>query len=212
MDDKLLILAEVVGKLKAQVKELSSTTAEVSKQEGPQGAQGPIGATGKQGPKGERGERGADGVDGKDGADGQDGTSVVDSYIAADNSLVLLLSDGNEIDAGPLPTTDKSAFVTLKQTIQELYPSAELVDISSTISLPLVPEIIKPSLVESDNIFLYDPLTGILTVPEDGSYTITIKFNAQPSSSNKNIYFYVETNINNDWAVSYTHLTLPTSP
>lgn len=102
MDDKLLILAEVVGKLKVQVKELSSTTAEVSKQEGPQGIQGPVGATGKQGPKGERGERGADGVDGKDGTDGQDGTSVVDAYIAADNSLVLKLSNGNEIDTGPI--------------------------------------------------------------------------------------------------------------
>ena len=100
MDDKLLILAEVVGKLKAQVKELSSTTAEVSKQEGPQGVQGPVGATGKQGPKGEQGERGADGVDGKDGTDGEQGVSVVDGYIAADNSLVLKLSNGNEIDTG----------------------------------------------------------------------------------------------------------------
>ena len=67
---------------------------------------GPVGATGTQGRDGENGKDGRDGqngsngVDGKDGIDGVDGVSVVDAYFAADNSLVLVLSNGEEIDAG----------------------------------------------------------------------------------------------------------------
>ena len=34
--------------------------------------------------------------------DGKDGVSVVNSYIAADGSLVLVLSNGTEIDAGDI--------------------------------------------------------------------------------------------------------------
>jgi len=66
---------------------------------------GPQGPEGKQGKDGKSivGPQGRDGKDGKDGVDGQtgsDGVSVVDAYFAADNSLVLVLSNGEEIDAG----------------------------------------------------------------------------------------------------------------
>ena len=93
----------------------------------------PVGPQGEQGEKGERGEQGLtgrDGVDGRDGRDGQDGkngrdgvagpkgdrgdpgalgkvgpqgVSVVDAEVAADDHLVLKLSDGKIIDAGELP-------------------------------------------------------------------------------------------------------------
>ena len=62
-----------------------------------------------KGDKGDKGDSGKDGVGiqgpaGKDGVgkDGKDGVSVANSYIAADGSLVLVLSDGTEIDAGDL--------------------------------------------------------------------------------------------------------------
>ena len=52
-----------------------------------------------------------DGVDGRDGKDavgknGKNGVSVVDAEIAADDHLVLKLSDGKIIDAGELPKAD----------------------------------------------------------------------------------------------------------
>ena len=106
--DKALLLASAVADVKKQVAELQSKANEIQKLEGPQGSKGD---KGDQGPKGERGDRGFDGVNGKDGRDGKDGidgedgkdgTSVVDAEVAADGSLVLKLSNGAEIDAGPI--------------------------------------------------------------------------------------------------------------
>lgn len=65
--------------------------------DGKDGKIGPKGLDGKQGPKGDPGK------DGKDGADGKNGVSVVDSEIAADDHLVLKLSNGKIIDVGELP-------------------------------------------------------------------------------------------------------------
>lgn len=106
--DKALLLAAAVADVKKQIAALQSTANEIQKLEGPSG---PKGDKGDQGPKGEQGDRGFDGKDGKDGRDGKDGidgedgkdgTSVVDAEVAADGSLVLKLSNGSEIDAGPI--------------------------------------------------------------------------------------------------------------
>lgn len=69
---------------------------------GDKGLQGEKGKDGKDGKDGLSGVSGKDGKAGKDGKDGKDGVSVVNSYIAADGSLVLVLSNGTEIDAGDL--------------------------------------------------------------------------------------------------------------
>lgn len=87
------------------------------------GPRGPVGPAGAQGPAGPQGPAGKDGRDGKDGvagpqgpqglpgpqgpvgkagADGQDGIGVESAYVAADGSLVFTLTDGTEIDVGPL--------------------------------------------------------------------------------------------------------------
>lgn len=67
---------------------------------GPKGADGKPGIDGKSitGPKGDKGDTGAVGKDGKQ------GVSVVDAEVAADDHLVLKLSNGKIIDAGELPT------------------------------------------------------------------------------------------------------------
>ena len=114
MDEKLLVLAEIVGKLRKQVKELSQNTEEVKKLEGPQGPKGDKGDPGNDGKPGKDGKDGLPGragKDGVDGKDGKDGVSVSDASIAADGSLVLTLSDGSEIDAGPILTDSKTAIV-----------------------------------------------------------------------------------------------------
>jgi hypothetical protein len=65
--------------------------------DGKQGIAGPIGPMGMVGPEGKPG------ADGKTGKAGKAGVSVVDAEIAADDHLVLKLSNGNIIDAGELP-------------------------------------------------------------------------------------------------------------
>lgn len=107
MDDteKLIKLATVVGRLKEQVNELSNKADTIVKREGPKGAKGDKGDkgdTGLPGKDGRDGTDGRDGRDGKDGVDGKDGLGVVDAEVTFDNSLVLKLSDGTEIDAGEI--------------------------------------------------------------------------------------------------------------
>jgi len=91
-------LKTIESKLEAKLVELNNTPAK-------QGIQGPAGKDGKAGRDGKDGRdgiNGKDGVDGKDGIDGQDGVSVVDAKIDFDGSLVIYLSNGNEIDCGQI--------------------------------------------------------------------------------------------------------------
>jgi len=69
---------------------------------GPQGKQGPSGPQGLQGPEGQQGPQGLEGPAGEAGAAGEDGVGVETAYIAADGSLVFTLTDGSEVDVGPL--------------------------------------------------------------------------------------------------------------
>jgi len=117
MNFKDITLADVSVEAKVETlgvvldKKLSEIDAQVStvtKLVGPQGPKGDKGDRGEQGVAGKAGidgKNGKDGLNGKDGVDGkdgQDGISVVDVNIAADNSLVVTLSNGDEIDAGSL--------------------------------------------------------------------------------------------------------------
>lgn len=105
-------------------------------QDGALGTRGPQGGRGQQGRPGGPGRPGSDGDDGAPGRDGADGrtptpaevraivedvieanppapgepgppgTSVVSASITHDGRLVLALSDGTTLDAGPLPTPE----------------------------------------------------------------------------------------------------------
>lgn len=98
-DDKALRLAKAVQQLKKQVSELSSKTETIIKLQGPKGDKGD---TGKQGLPGIQGARGRDGVDGKDGRDGVDGVGIASVEVTFDNSLLVRLTDGTELDAGEI--------------------------------------------------------------------------------------------------------------
>jgi len=77
------------------------------------------GRDGLQGPKGEQGDRGLDGapgiqgpqgIPGKEGPQGEQGIGVADARVDFDGSLIITLTNGNEINAGevlPLDTTEK---------------------------------------------------------------------------------------------------------
>lgn len=98
-DEKALKLAKAVKTLKSQVSELSSKAETITKLQGPKGDRG---EQGKQGLPGRPGARGRDGIDGKDGLDGVDGVGIASVEVTFDNSLVVRLTDGNEIDAGQI--------------------------------------------------------------------------------------------------------------
>jgi hypothetical protein len=95
-------LKTIESKLEAKLAELNNTPAK-------QGVQGPVGKDGKDGQNGTDGRDGVsgkDGLDGKDGVDGQNGVSVTDAKIDFDGSLVVFLSNGNEIDCGQILSPD----------------------------------------------------------------------------------------------------------
>jgi hypothetical protein len=82
---------------------LAEHVIEVEKLQGPQGIQGPKGDKGVDGKDGINGKDGKDGLNGKDGVDGKDGdkgVSVIEAKIDFDDSLILTLSDGKELNVG----------------------------------------------------------------------------------------------------------------
>lgn len=81
---------------------------------GKDGRDGKDGKDGRDGKDGKAGATGSTGPAGKAGTDGKAGVSVVDAEVAADDHLVLKLSNGKIIDAGELPagrSNDGSVFV-----------------------------------------------------------------------------------------------------
>lgn len=117
-EEKLLILAENIGKLKKQLQELTTQAETIKKLQGPQGPAGKDGKDGRDGVDGKDGRPGIDGKDGPPGADGKDGAdgvSVVDAKVDFDNSLVIKLSNGAEIDAGQLNVGQAGSSVSVIQ-------------------------------------------------------------------------------------------------
>lgn len=85
---------------------------------------------------------------------------------------------------------------------QEWHPSVILLDPSASITLPTTPTVFKPSTTNYNDGFIYDSATGILELTQSSSYAISIQFNAIPSASNKNLYFYVEEQtLNGSWTI-----------
>lgn len=112
--DKALVLADRLKKLKDQVDSLATKQTEIQTIKGDQG---PKGEQGDRGFDGASGGDGRDGKDGKGGADGKDGVSVVKAEIDFDGSLVLYLSNGDQIDCGEVtPEKSKEVFQTIKNS------------------------------------------------------------------------------------------------
>lgn len=134
-DTNLLILAREFKKLRTHVQEVLKMPVGpqgLQGEKGEQGVKGDTGAPGKDGKDGKdgvnglNGQDGRNGADGKDGKDGLDGIGVQNAYIDFDNSLVIVLTSGQEINAGFLSQETKDAVVaTFKQgaqTLNELLP------------------------------------------------------------------------------------------
>lgn len=134
-DTNLLILAREFKALRTRVQEVLKMPVGpqgLQGEKGEQGVKGETGAPGKNGKDGKdgvnglNGANGANGADGKDGKDGLDGVGVQNAYIDFDNSLVIVLSSGQEINAGFLSQeTQDAVMATFKQgaaTINDLLP------------------------------------------------------------------------------------------
>ena len=134
-DTNLLILAREFKALRNRVQEVLKMPVGpqgLQGDKGEQGVKGETGAPGKNGKDGKdgvnglNGTNGINGTDGVDGADGLDGVGVQNAYIDFDNSLVIVLTSGQEINAGFLSQETKdSVIATFKQgaqTINELLP------------------------------------------------------------------------------------------
>ena len=74
--------------------------------DGIDGRDGRNGRDGKDGKDGAAGRDGRDGIDGVNGIDGADGISIADIRLDFDNSLVITLSNGREINAGEILPPD----------------------------------------------------------------------------------------------------------
>lgn len=132
-DTNLLILAREFKALRTYVQEaikMSVSPQKLQGEKGEQGVKGDTGAPGKAGKDGKDGINGLNGVngkDGKDGEDGLDGVGIQNAYIDFDSSLVIVLTTGQEINAGFLSQEAKdTVMATFKQgasTLNELLPS-----------------------------------------------------------------------------------------
>ena len=85
-----------------RIASIQNTLSDISLTPGPQGPAGKDGKDGRDGVDGKDGKDGVDGRDGVDGADGADGVGVEDARIDFDGHLVLVLTDGNELDCGEI--------------------------------------------------------------------------------------------------------------
>ena len=94
-------------------------------QKGDKGDKGDKGLNGKDGRDGKDGKdglngTGKDGKNGKDGKDGKDGVSVTETYIDFDGHLTVKLSNGKEIDAGKIISSDSNqGYVLNKQVARQ---------------------------------------------------------------------------------------------
>lgn len=164
--DKALVLADRLKKLKDQVDSLATKQTEIQTIKGDQG---PKGDQGDRGFDGAPGLDGRDGKDGKDGADGKDGVSVVKAEIAFDGSLVLYLSNGDQIDCGEVtPEKSKEVFQTIKNS-----GGSSPIDIFTAVLPGLVPASGggTTNFLRADGTFAAPPATA------PASPTTSIQFN-----------------------------------
>jgi len=104
-----------------------------------------------------------------------------------------------EVEIGTVIFPDLHGKVLIQINKHEWHPSLELLHPAATTTLPTVPTVFKPSMVAYNNGFQYDSSTGEILIENSGSYGITIQFNAVPSASNKNVYFYAEEDTGSGW-------------
>jgi hypothetical protein len=122
VDKSVELVLESLRSVEAKMKEALAQEAQKLQKglDGRDGAKGDKGEKGAPGANGKDGRDGKDGKDGIDGKDGADGISVSDARVDFDGSLVIVLSDGREINAGEVigeGVQDRTALITQINTL-----------------------------------------------------------------------------------------------
>ena len=97
---KVSALAILLNKEWPQLVEKVETVKKLKGEQGERGLKGDKGDTGLSGKDGKDGRDGIDGTSGKNGQDGADGISIVDAKLDFDDTLIITLSNGKEINVG----------------------------------------------------------------------------------------------------------------
>jgi hypothetical protein len=125
-DSNLLILAKEFKKLRDETKKVLAIPVGPKGDKGDKGDTGERGLNGKDGRDGKDGlsglpgANGRDGVNGKDGVDGVDGVGIASVEVLFDNTLLVRLTDGTEIDAGEITVGSSGNGQTV---VVQQYPS-----------------------------------------------------------------------------------------
>jgi hypothetical protein len=100
IEAKVSAIAIILDKELPKLTEKVDSVKKLKGEQGDRGLKGDKGDSGRDGKDGKNGKDAKDGLNGKNGQNGIDGVSVVDAKIDFDDTLVLKLSDGKEINAG----------------------------------------------------------------------------------------------------------------
>ncbi len=101
------IETDVTARFDSVAKTIETRVANIKDgRDGAPGADGRPGRDGKDGRPGRDGKDGKDGMPGRDGVPGMDGVSVVSAFLDFDNSLIIELSNGQQINAGEVLPPD----------------------------------------------------------------------------------------------------------
>lgn len=170
-DEAATLIVESLNKHKTEVNNSLEEVYSYVRQPGPMGRDGKDGKIGKDGRDGLNGRDGVDGKDGQDGTDGLDGVSIVDVYWAADGSLVCVLSDGREIDTGPLLEAGTGSNTNVTNTWAG-YSTEELKQtfIYNTF------ETVSKNLASSGGTLAYDANGDLVTITYDNGILKTLAY------------------------------------
>jgi hypothetical protein len=142
--------------------------------DGVDGINGAKGEKGDTGLRGLDGANGRDGLDGKDGVDGADGTGVTDARIDFDGSLIITLSNGNEINAGEVVPFDVAEKI---KVIGNGGGTSQYV-IDTLASLQASIDSISPTLVITDTFVVSSQAAMLaLTTAEKGDVAVRTDLN-----------------------------------
>lgn len=168
------VIAQTINDHKTEVDKALKEVYNYVRQPGPAGKDGRQGIDGQKGLDGAPGRDGINGRDGKDGKDGKDGVSIVDVYVAADGSLVCVLSDGREIDTGPLLEAGTGGNTSVTTNTWAGYSTEELKQtfIYNTF------ETVSKNLASAGGTLAYDANGDLVTITYDNGILKTLAYDA----------------------------------
>lgn len=190
------IEAQMLDRVGSAASKVEAVAASVKDgKDGRDGKDGKDGKPGLQGPKGDKGRDGRDGKDGTDGRDGVDGVSVVNAFLDFDNSLVIELSNGRQINVGGVlsgETADKVRVVAngggTSQTVIDALAALQA-EIDAIVQIPSQTGNAGKFLTTNGSTLSWANVAGGLNY--QGTWNASTNTPTLASSTGTNGYYYV---------------------